>query len=146
MTEEHVDEAEKGDCWKTFWGRGWTGNWTTKRPPLWLGTTTGTIWTMVVKGPEAEWRLGQLNTLFIICCCSISMSLSAFWSPSLADTWSASTTLVGASIASSCVLPSLLFDFLFFNSSSVDTLFLQSLTVLWSFSIISFILRTCFLL
>merc|ERR1712156_1205394 len=101
-------------------------------------------------------RLGQLNTLFIILCCSSSTSVSTGCVSSLFPaTWSvlATTLLDGADVASSCVpaapTPTCFFNicFLFFSTCSfVDCFVLLSLTVFWSFSIISLILRTCFLL
>merc|ERR1711936_409650 len=91
---------------------------------------------------------GQLNTLFIICCCSITMSLLvsvSFWSSSLPGTWPATTGIASCGLLA---LHSLLLHtcFFFFSSSSFDNFFLRSLAVFWSFSMISFILLTCFLL
>merc|ERR1719273_2662269 len=102
-------------------------------------------------------RLGQLNTLFIIFCCSSSTSVSTGCCVSslFPATWSsvATTLLDRADVASSCVpaepSPTCFFNicFLFFSTCSfVGCFVLLSLTVFWSFSIISLILRTCFLL
>merc|ERR1712012_791870 len=94
-------------------------------------------------GGAAEKRLGQLNTLFIILCCSSSTSVSTGGVSSLFPaTWPvlATTLLDRASVASSCVAPpspTCFFNicFLFFSTCSfVGCFFLLSYRLLVLFN------------